>query len=482
MVQDIWEVVKSSRNLPTLPTVAMKVVSLSQNPDVSTKELADVISNDPALASKILRIVNSAYYGFASQVSTLTRAVALLGLVPLKFLVLSFTLVKDLHATRHKEGVFDYIQYWRSSLTTAVASRLLAKKVGFRQTEEAFLAGLLEDIGMLVLATCMPRAYEKVLAVRRKYEIPLADAEERTFGTDHAEIGGKLVESWGLPDVLFLPIRFHHEPTMLKDVSADVATLTNLLNVADMVARMFCEEQGERLVALVKGRAEQNLHIGGGDTEEVLQGVASEVRGTADMFELDIGGYKDYAEVLEKANVSLGELGVISATQAAGVDKNLRRDPGELPAILTAEISRAATFARPLGVLLLAPDNMADIDARPDDETRSNFVDELAQVVLDTVRTTDTVVLGTQPGAITVSLPGCRDEALKGTADRIRHAVAEHAFPIGDQNLTITVCVAAVCYCRFDRNPSAQQLVNAAEKVLEQARRRGPNTALFARV
>jgi len=482
MAQDIWEIVKSSRNLPTLPIVAMKVVSLAQNPDVTTKELADTISSDPALAAKILRIVNSPYYGFASQVSTLTRAVALLGLVPLKFLILSFTLVRDL-PSKHRENVsFDYIVYWRSSLTVAVAARLLAKKVGFRQAEEAFLAGLLQDIGVLVMTTCLPRAYEKVLQIRKKYEIPLADAEQRSLATDHTEIGGKLVESWGLPEVLSKPIRFHHQPSALKETTGDIALVTNLLNVADVVARVFCEPNGERLVELLKARAEECLHMSSNDVEDVLRDVGDEVRQAADLFELDIGTPRDYAEILEKANLSLGELGVMSATGAAAPQGDFRDDPGQLEPILTTEISRAASFTRPLGVMFSTLDGTDKLRQEHGDGAVLSLVGQLASVAVAALRGTDTVVRAEEPGSVVVSLPGCPPEALKGAAERVRMAAVEHDFAIGETSISLTVCVAAICYCNFDRNPTARQLLNAATKVLQQARERGPNTALFGRV
>jgi diguanylate cyclase (GGDEF)-like protein len=332
------------------------------------------------------------------------------------------------------------------------------------------------------MATCLPRAYEKALAMRRELEISLADAEQRTLGTDHAAIGGKLVEHWGLPEVLSLPILWHQEPERLPEASSEVATVTNILNVADVVARMFCEPNGERLVDQVRDRAEARLHLSTEAMDDLLQHVGSEVRQTADMFEMDLGGYADYADILGKANVSLGQLAEASATPGGRPKENYVSEPGRLATILSAEVGRAAGFSRPLGVVLLAVDDARRLQQTFGENGFAGLAEPLAALTVSTVRATDTVVRGAEPGRLFILLPGCRDEALKGTAERMRQTIGESQFSHEGESVSLTVCVAALCYCNFERTPSAEQLLKAAEKVLEQARKRGPNTALFARV
>src|SRR5436309_7775577 len=152
--------IKQCPNLPSLPAIAVQVLDLTQKADVDIAEIARIISKDPALSSKILRTVNSSFYGRSQYVSTISHSLVILGLQSVKTLVLGFSLVTNLSKTPPLG--FKHITYWRRSIYAATAARTIAAKMGLVQQEEAFLASLLMDIGMLVMDQVFGEEYGAV--------------------------------------------------------------------------------------------------------------------------------------------------------------------------------------------------------------------------------------------------------------------------------------------------------------------------------
>src|SRR3954465_13537785 len=149
MNEQLVQKIRACPNLPSLPAIAVQVLELAQQAGVDIAEIARIISKDPALSSKILRTVNSSFYGRSQNVSTISHALVILGLQSVKTLVLGFSLVSNL--SKNKSKGFKHIAYWRHRIFSATAARTIASKVGVVQQEEAFLSALLMDIGMLVL-------------------------------------------------------------------------------------------------------------------------------------------------------------------------------------------------------------------------------------------------------------------------------------------------------------------------------------------
>src|SRR3954453_18402070 len=149
MNDELLNRLRNVSNLPSLPAVALRVLELVRRDDVRIADVANVISSDSALSAKLLRTVNSSFYGLSKQVGTISHAATLLGLQSVKTLALGFSLVSIVQA-RPGEA-FDFSRFWRQSLYTAVAARLLANRVAPKQREAAFVAGLLSDVGTLVM-------------------------------------------------------------------------------------------------------------------------------------------------------------------------------------------------------------------------------------------------------------------------------------------------------------------------------------------
>src|SRR5205085_11958572 len=166
--------------LPSLPAIAVQVLDLAQKADVDIAEIAHLISKDPALSTKILRTVNSSFYGRSQHVSTISHALVILGLQSVKTLVLGFSLVNNLSKSKGKGG-FKHLHYWRRSIYSATAARIIATKINHVQQEESFLASLLKDIGMLVLDQVLGEPYGEIY-VKANSHLELVTVEQEALG------------------------------------------------------------------------------------------------------------------------------------------------------------------------------------------------------------------------------------------------------------------------------------------------------------
>jgi diguanylate cyclase (GGDEF)-like protein len=218
------EQVLACPNLPSLPTVAVDVLSLTSKPNVNLGEISRVVQNDQALCAKILKTVNSSFYGLSKPCPTITRALTYLGLSTVKSLVLGFSLVDW---TRQGEDGFDMIEYWRRCAYGAAASRRIATLRGTCDPEEAFIAALMQDLGMPAILTAMGKPYTELLskAAALGDHSKLAAVERETLQFDHAMAGSKLAERWRLPGDIVKAIRSHHasEATSQEEIVRAVA-------------------------------------------------------------------------------------------------------------------------------------------------------------------------------------------------------------------------------------------------------------------
>src|SRR5438270_4392520 len=241
--------IRQCPNLPSLPSIAMQVLDLAQKADVDIAEIARIISKDPALSGKILRTVNSSFYQRNQHVSTISHALVILGLQSVKTLVLGFSLVTNL--TKNKSKGFKHLSYWKRSIYAATAARSIAAKANIVQQEEAFLAALLMDIGMLLMDQALGEKYGAVHEEIKPHE-ELAAIERADVGGDHAEVGGWLAEQWKLPPLLATPISQHHNASAVSDPT--LSKLTEVVSIGGRCADVFVEENAAPAIAEVRAR------------------------------------------------------------------------------------------------------------------------------------------------------------------------------------------------------------------------------------
>ncbi len=214
--------------LPTLPLVASRLIEAIADPEAnSSEEIGRIISLDPALTMRTLKLANSDFYGFPRKVGTVELAVVVLGATTIRDLVLSATVFQTLDpAWKQLSGL------WTHSLACGVAARALAGRSRYRLDGEAFATGMLHDVGQVALRQCFPEQFEAAMAMVREQGIPMEEAERGMLGSDHAEVGGWLAERWGLPADMVEAIALHHRPER-AEINPELASL---IYIADSLA------------------------------------------------------------------------------------------------------------------------------------------------------------------------------------------------------------------------------------------------------
>jgi len=208
---DIIDLIRSKdTQIPTLPFMVDKILSVTSSANTSARDLADSILQDQAIANKTLRLANSAYYGFAREIDTIQRAVAMIGFDEIVSLVLGISVFSTFQQ-KSTHGLLDMQDLWIHAIGCTAAAKKITGKKNININEQLFLAGLLHDMGKVIFAIYFPEEYRAVLGRTANEQIPLCSAEKEVFGMDHAELGGLLTERWNFPDTILMPVRYHHD-------------------------------------------------------------------------------------------------------------------------------------------------------------------------------------------------------------------------------------------------------------------------------
>jgi HD-like signal output (HDOD) protein len=192
--------------------------------------LHDVIRVDPALSSRLLKVVNSAFYGLPGQIASVDRAIVLLGLSAVKNIAIASSMAHLFHGGRTVDG-FSGLELWRHSIAVAVASRLLTAAQGRPTVEEVFLAGLIHDLGLLVERQVYPKELAQIITRHRAEQVDFTALEQEVIGADHAAFGMALATKWRFPRALCTTIGYHHKPQDLAEVNRELPVLACIADI-----------------------------------------------------------------------------------------------------------------------------------------------------------------------------------------------------------------------------------------------------------
>ena len=223
---ELDKILAKNKKLGSLPDIVHRVFEAMDDPGSTAAQIGKVINDDPALTARLLRLVNSPFYGFRSKIDTVFRAIALIGHNELRSVVLATSALKVF--TGIPSDLVNMSQFWKRSLYTAVIARVLAAYKREKEIERYFIAGLLHDIGSLLLYLELPDEMTTALRQSQAEKIPLWDAEKSVLGYDHGEVGGTLLKSWNLPPVLCEAVHYHLHPADAEEEYQDAAQLLHL--------------------------------------------------------------------------------------------------------------------------------------------------------------------------------------------------------------------------------------------------------------
>ncbi len=278
---EIERIVGSFDKIPTLPAIYSKLGKMLQSPDATIQAVSNIISEDQVIAAKVLKFVNSAFYGFPQRIGSLQRAIVILGFNSIKNLVFA-TSVFDMFRGLDTDGTFDKKNFWKHCIGCAVASRVVAEAADLRNPDEVFTSGLLHDIGKLLMAVHYADRFGAVIKDVQNTGTPMVEVERKLFGFDHAQVGSALAVQWRFPLDTAQMIGSHHlneGAVQRKDIAA--VHVGNILTMA-----LGFGTGGERRIAAVNPRAWELLGLSLSNLEIIMEKIVKLYRENAEILEV----------------------------------------------------------------------------------------------------------------------------------------------------------------------------------------------------
>jgi len=266
--------------LGMLPQITNQILKLVDNPQVSPKQLSALIERDAGLATKLLRVANSAYFGANGKVGTLSQAINTLGLNTVRSLAVSQA-YQQMITTRGGASRFDKTAFWLHCLAVATAARILARMKGWRDPEEAFTAGLIHDTGRLIFDRFLPLEFDRALITATEEGCTLLEAERYELNYTHTEAGGLLAQQWGLPEVICAVIEKHHEPIRFEE-----EPLVCIIYTANALAHQVGYSIGSNILYEIDPQVQESLGFPVEQYEGIKQLIVQEVVRTQEILRL----------------------------------------------------------------------------------------------------------------------------------------------------------------------------------------------------
>jgi diguanylate cyclase (GGDEF)-like protein len=473
--------IRQCPSLPSLPSIALQVLELAQKEQADIAEIARIITKDPALSSKILRTVNSSFYGRSQSVSTISHALVILGLQSVKTLVLGFSLVGSL--TKGKG--FKHLAYWRRSIYSATAARCLATKLGVVQQEECFLAALLMDIGMLVLDQVVGEEYGAIVENVSSHN-DLSKAEQAALGITHAQASGVLADQWKLPPVLSGPMKHHDNPAAVTDAS--LKRLAEVTWLAGRCADVFQDPNAAGAIADVRAHCKGSFQMVEPACDALLDEIGKRTREIAPLFEINLANARSFEDILKKANETLVDLTLRTQQQAVNLEQqNLKlkeqattdaltglANRAKLDQFLGEQFALALRSAKVLSVIMLDLDKFKTVNDRYGHQTGDQVLRAIGALLKSAARAQD---LAARYGGeeMVLVLPGTTRPTAAAVAESIRRAIAAKPIKCGNAALPVTASLGVATFEPGGPLRESGHLLKAADMGVYAAKSAGRN-------
>jgi diguanylate cyclase (GGDEF)-like protein len=468
---------KDCRTLPSVPVVVLEVLDLCQDEDVSIAQVAKVLIRDPALCAKVLKVANSAWYGVRSQITTLERAVTILGINATMSLALSFSLVRGLQ--KAKTAGFDHQAYWKRCVLSAAASQKIGRWANAASYDELFLGGLLQDIGILVLNEAIPERYGRLIASAKDDHALLAKLECQEFGCDHAEVGAWLLERWNLPANLPLAAALSH---YAQGDGTELSIFCKCVALAGHIAGIWTQSDAAAATALAREKSIDLFDMTSAQFKKMLDEVAHILPEVTANLDINIGGEEFVDRILDQARAALVELSLQAYRTAHEIQLQAQRDEltslanrSYLNEILPQQFLSARELGKPLSVLFIDIDNFKLINDSRGHRGGDGVLVSVAQMLRQCSRGTD-IVVRYGGDEFLVLLSNTDEKVAAEVSKRIQNAVETRSHRIDKETeipVTISIgCATLSASCAFS---SADDLVRAADQCLYAAKTGGRN-------
>ena len=482
--------------LPSPPAIAVQILNTVQKEGSALSDLANIIAADPALTGKMLQIANSGFYSLRSEVTNIDRALSVLGTNIIKNIALSFVIATDLRG--EEQSSFDFDDYWRRSITSAVAAELLVKAVG-EKDEDIFVTALLHDIGMLVIFLQERDEYSILLKKAELSDQSLIYHENEKYNFDHQQVSSVLINKWGLPERISTPIMYHHCPDSAPEESQKTALI---LQFADHLSAVYNETDTAEKVRILQGELEKVYSFNQDQIRALLDDVAAKSIEILKTFEIEPGDMRPYSQMLQEANEELGRLNlsyeqlVIELKEAKEKSERLTHDLQDanlrlndlaysdaltglynhryFQDTLSKELARASRYQSSVSLIIFDIDHFKYVNDNYGHPAGDLVLQKISQAVKNTVRPSDIVArYGGEEFA--VILPETDITGVKVFASRLRRCVEGVITNVGEQQIMVTISVGGTTFYPDHPDVSKDLLISTADKGLYIAKESGRN-------
>ena len=505
MIDQILKTIEETEDLPAPSAVALKVMELALEEDFSMDDLAQEITKDLSLSSRVLKVVNSQYYGLSGEVATLKEGVVILGARSVRNLALAASVLgamENKDDERHQRII-------ESALCTAVTARLISKWKNLAVDEEAFSSGLLADIGIFILFHCFPKEYSEIFNEAEDHAVALTTVEERILGINHVDAGGKIAERWNLPDTISIPLSCHHAPGSFPGEPGDkLHELCRLTYLGGLAADIFYGWSKSIGISRFQQEVESYYGINTPDSEKLLNAISSEMDSAAAGFQLTGVSTRNYTEILNEANRELGRMNIqydgmyrelkTAMEELGKKNKELDRLSAELAErnrmlqnladrdgltgiynhrffkeFLEHQVNQHLRYKRPLSLMMMDIDHFKSFNDTKGHRTGDSILRQLASLLKKSTRKSDLVArYGGEE--FVVILP---ETMLKGAAiiaEKLRRTIEINTFTHEEEtDIRVTVSIGVAGFAEGMLTGSA--VIEAADQALYSAKRQGRN-------
>jgi len=464
--------------LPTLPAVAVKIIELANDPNADIGTICQYISMDPVLSAKLLRTANTPLYKSRRIATNIRQAVSILGTHTVLVIALSFSLSHTLMkaSLSVEDKVFDGHVFWRRSIASALACRALGEKLGLSYLDDLFLAGLIQEIGIIAFWALMPEAYEKIFITTTDHDT-LLKTERETFGCGHDELGYALLKKWHIPDYIALSCINSHcqpEPRHLGP------TLQSCLAVSRYLADYFIyPQEAEKMIAL-NDAAQNWLGFDANALIEVIKIMEVGLNAVEDLFELKIHHSSQVTGILAEAKELLL---IYSLSRMKDLEDKSQRDGltgaynrTYFDETLQREFYLASQYHLPLTIAIIDLDHFKNVNDTYGHVAGDSILAAVVKTIFDQIRQDDTLSrYGGEEFALI--LPGTSLVAARNLISRLKDAIAAIAYKFdGATTIRVTASIGVAAYQESDVNFfEPKDMVKAADSALYAAKNAGRN-------
>jgi putative nucleotidyltransferase with HDIG domain len=285
MTNSLADVLKEIDGIPVPNFVVTKVLELVNKPDVSALDLTELIEKDPNLTVRIMKLANSSYYGLPQKITNLSHAIMILGFKTLRNLVVSVYTHDAFFSSKLETKNITEDELWWHLVATAIATEHVSTSVGYINKEEAFLAGMLHDLGKIVMAKLFPNYVDALIILASKKSITYVEAEKKMEFPDHVFIGKYLLEKWKFPQIIQIPVAFHHDPGSVTEES--FRDITYVVHSSDIISSILNQKAaGNYTLPIVKKEVWNYLKLNGTSFLDMIRSTRDSMKKSDTFFKI----------------------------------------------------------------------------------------------------------------------------------------------------------------------------------------------------